>query len=308
VAVVECARKVVDESGNVICADTGRVLGAELDVGPEWNVARDREKGVDRARASVRNTYTHHAQREHVSLELIGFSRSRRLRALRACRTRRSCKERMGFTYSERVQYDHFKLLNETSYILGIPKEVQETAGMILHMYFDVKRAKPSRAPQIVAAAIKEALNLHGYSLPLTRILEALGISKSELWKGTRELSESGVLSRLWSANYALGRGRLARHIDLTKNFIVKATGDLHLPMGVALLASEIIDKIVEMGKGLEGRRPEAIAGAAVYLAARLHGYRVSQRDVARVLSVMESTIRKQFRFILSDLVIVVKV
>lgn len=305
---MECVRKVVDESGNVICADTGRVLEAELDVGPEWNIVRDREKGVDRARASVRNTYTHHAQREHVSLELVGPSRFRRLRAIRTCRSRRSCGERVGFTYSERVQYEYFRLLNGISYTLGIPREVQETAGMILHMYFDVKKAKPSWAPQIVGAAIKEALNLHGYSLPLTRILDALGISKSELWKGTRKLSESGVLSRLWGANYALGGGRLARHIDLTKNFIVKATGDLHLPMEVALLASEIIDKIVEMGKSLEGRRPEALAGAAVYLAARLHGHRVSQRDVAKVLSVMESTIRKQFRFVLSDLVIVVKV
>lgn len=305
---MECARKVVDESGNVICADTGRVLGAELDVGPEWNVVRDREKGVDRARASVRSTYTHHAQREHVSLELIGPSRSRRLRAIRTCRSRRGCRERVGFTYSERVQYDHFKLLNEISHILGLPREIQETAGMILHMYFENRRAKPSRAPQIVGAAIKEALSLHSYSLPLTRILDALGISKSDLWKGTRELSESGVLGKVWRSNYALGKGRLVRHIDLTKNFIVRAAGDLHLPVDVALLASRIIDKVVEMGKGLEGRRPEALAGAAVYLAARLLGYRISQRDVARVLSVMESTIRKQFRFILSDIVIVVKV
>jgi len=306
---VECGRKVVDEFGNVICVDTGRVIGAELDVGPEWNVARDREKGVDRTRASVRFTYTHHAQREHVSLEALGPARSRRLRMLRACRGGRRCGHKVGFTYPERVQFDHFKLLRDAAQILDLPREIQETAGMILHLYFSrTEKPRPSKAPQLVAAAVKEAMDLHGYTMPISRILDAFNITKSDLWRGTRALSEAGVLGSLWSVNYRMGRGRLSRHIEMTKNFIIKAVGDLHLPMEVAMLANDIIDKIVEMGKGLEGRRPEALAGAAVYLAARLYGYRVSQREVARVLSVMESTIRKQFRFILSDLVIIVKV
>ncbi len=304
---MSCAKKVVDEFGNVICADTGRVLGAVMDVGPEWNTARDREKGIDRARASVRSTYTHHALREQVGLEAPRSSRTRRLMLLRRCRGRR-CRGRLGLTYSERVHFEHFKLLKDVASTLNLPHEVQETAGMILHMYFESGKPKPSKARQIVGAAIKAAVQLHMYSIPQAKILEALGITKTHLWRGIRELNDSGVLGRIWSMNYVAGKGRLSTHIDMMRSFVIKATGDLKLPHEVARLALRILDKVVEMGKGVEGRRPEALAGAAVYLAARLYGYRVSQRDVARTLSVMESTIRKQFRFILSDLVIIVKV
>jgi transcription initiation factor TFIIB len=307
-----CGRRVVDEDGNIICAETGRVLGVAIDVAPEWNAARDREKGVDRVRASVRSTYTYHTGSEQVGFDLGVGSRRRRLERILRRRRGGARSARVPFSYHERLAYEHLKTLKDAVSILALPREVHETAALIIQNYINarlsrgLKGERHASVEDVVAAAINQAVILHGYSLEQAKILEALGVK--DLWRGTRELKKYGAFDDLWRKTYAQGKGRRARHIDMAKNFVTSAVGSLGLPMEVATLAMEIIDKIVEMGKSVEGRKPEALAGAAVYLAAHLLDYRVSQRDVARVLSIKESAIRKQFRFILSNLVILVKV
>ncbi len=307
-----CTRRVVDEDGNLICADTGQVLGVAIDEGPDWNALRDREKGVNRVRAGVRSTLTHHTGAEHVSLELRKGPRLRRGRIHAILRSRRAAAQRGGYTYQERLSYDFHRRLEEAVSVLGLPREIHETAALMVRWYLEARALsgrrgeRHARPEEIIAAAINQAAMLHQYSLEHSKIQQALGVPS--LWRGTRELNRYGVVERMWRRFYGQGIGKRSRHIDLTKNFITAAVGSLQLPFEVATLAMEIIDKVISMGKGVEGRKPEALAGAAVYLAAHLYNFKVPQSRIAKVLSVKESAIRKQFRFILANLVILVKV
>ncbi|MGC9071232.1 MAG: hypothetical protein ACP5HK_00830, partial [Acidilobus sp.] len=73
--------------------------------------------------------------------------------------------------------------------------------------------------------------------------------------------------------------------------------------------AVEFIRKSLEApGKTPYGKKPEALAAAAVYLVARLNGYEVSQTDVAEVVNLKESTVRKLYRFLMDGMVVVVDV
>ncbi|MCE4609078.1 MAG: hypothetical protein GSR72_01210 [Desulfurococcales archaeon] len=58
--------------------------------------------------------------------------------------------------------------------------------------------------------------------------------------------------------------------------------------------------------KPLPGKKPEAIAAAAVYLTARLMNFDVSQKEVADIVWIKESNVRKAFRFLIEDLTIMV--
>ncbi|MEB3773469.1 MAG: hypothetical protein GSR86_00905, partial [Desulfurococcales archaeon] len=64
---------------------------------------------------------------------------------------------------------------------------------------------------------------------------------------------------------------------------------------------------VVENNKSLIGKRPEIIAAASVYLVARLYGYEnVTQKVVAEIVGAKESNVRKIYRFLMDNTVVMV--
>ena len=84
---------------------------------------------------------------------------------------------------------------------------------------------------------------------------------------------------------------------------------ELELEREVYKLALEFVKASLSSGKNLYGKKPETIAAAAVYLAARLYGHEnVNQSSIARVVKIKESNVRKLYRYLMDGVVVLVAI
>ncbi|MCE4621295.1 MAG: transcription initiation factor IIB family protein [Desulfurococcales archaeon] len=296
--------------GEVVCKDTGEVLREEDIVSEaEWNILRDREKGVSRERVGGPLTYTRHDMMS-TRIKLISRPSRHRRRPVRGG-PGASRRLRVGGTFSkeERKKIKIMRKIELWSTELGLPLEAKETVGLIIQSYIgknDVRNEREMNS--IIAAAIHKAIAFHKLPIPLKTVLEHTGVNEKMLWDALRKLNESGVLNEMRKFRGAQVTP-YENLIERVKVFILNATFKLKLPHEVALLAIKIAEKFMrEYGKDLHGRRPEAVAGALLYLAARLYNYKVSQKSIADALGVVESTIRKQYKYLLNNMVLVVRI
>jgi transcription initiation factor TFIIB len=79
--------------------------------------------------------------------------------------------------------------------------------------------------------------------------------------------------------------------IDLIPRFGTR----LGLDQPTITLATEIIMKL-EGTQVVSGKHPSTIVASALYLASRLRGRKVTQREVSNAVGVLEVTIRKRYK------------
>lgn len=77
--------------------------------------------------------------------------------------------------------------------------------------------------------------------------------------------------------------------VDLVNRFGTR----LKLKQETITQAIEIIENLQKQNK-LEGKKPETIVAAAIYLSAKKNGEKITQRAVANMLGIIEVTIRKR--------------
>ena len=132
-------------------------------------------------------------------------------------------------------------------------------------------------APRVVAAvSLYITGKKHGIPLTARDIIKGLDLCKPER---TRFLRVSRGLTR-----------ELRVRIPL-EEYISKIVSELKMPEDVASTAKKIAKRAEELGL-TAGRSPLGFAAAAVYLAARSIGIKVSQREVAATAHVTEVTLR----------------
>jgi transcription initiation factor TFIIB len=308
----KCSGYYITPTGDVVCKDTGEVVyeGQFVESG-EWNVYRDSEKGINRERVGGPLTFLRH---DLVPSDIVlAEGRARKIPSLSTVREQvirsRSRKKIRRYSRDERIKISIITEARSIAERLNIPKIAEETMGMILNMALKKEIPRTERDKKaLLLAALWKAITFH--KLPISRkdlMDEVKGDSKL-LWTGLKKLSELGVLDdikKIRVDNYGPHRDLL----DRVKLFIESAATELGLPHTIAIEASRLIDILVnDYGKSLHGRQPEAVAGAVLYLVSHLYNYKIPQKKIAEVLGVVESSIRKQYKYLLEDMVFIVEV
>ncbi len=307
-----CSGYYVTPTGEVVCKDTGEVMLEETFVeSGEWSSRKDLERGIIKERTGSPITFTKHnlisadvVLREHRSKRKPPSLASAREQLLRSRRLRIH-----RYPKEERMKISIMNDAKIAAENLGLPRIVEETMGFIINMYLQKEVPRTRREKKaLILAALWKAITYHKLPISKKDIFNEVGGDSKLLWSGLKKLNELGILDRIKSVR----REEYSPHRDLLeriKIFIENASSELKLPHMIAVEASKLIDILVnDYGKSLHGRQPEAVAGAVLYLIAHLYNYKISQKKIAEVLGVVESSIRKQYRYLLEDMVFVIEI
>ncbi len=328
---------IFDNSSGVIVNNKGIVIQDRVITdSPEWrSYYSDGIKGLDRA--SMPLDYTRH---DHGINAQFGRKRGKRPKGissrilnkqLRRGLVQSKADKRLVMAHSEaHYAIRHFEQLNKTA---------EKIIFQIIKDYFYKKKkegqiVQPKEAKILVAAAVMIAVELINLPIPKNEILEyfrtRLGyrpeVSKNlehEIWVMMKKISDYGIkrnIMKVLSEDYNRRNSisRRSRQFERVKTFVRYIVSELILrekypgmTQHVASQTIKLLDAILNgpetrYMKALPGKKPEAIAAAGVYLTARLLNFEVSQKEVAEIVAIKESNVRKAFRFLIENLTILV--
>jgi transcription initiation factor TFIIB len=253
-----CGERLMEDelSGELVCPRCGVVAGALPYRGPEWRAYGDGDR-LRRERAGAPLTPLIH------DLGLSTLSPAER--GLRGWEERR-----LVMILSE---------IYRLSTSMGLPRAVAETGALLLRR-LRPRLAEYSREINMFPAALLHlAIRVHGLPIGAGDLAEASGLDPASI----RSLS-----MRLAGA---LG----VKALDSVEACIARLIGALGLPGEVEEHACRICELAIKAGLS-QGRGRRALAAAAVYIAARSLGYKVSQKRVADLAKVSLTTLRRRLR------------
>jgi len=311
--------------GIKVCSTNGMVISDSiLDDRPEWRYypSKGEKKGLERSSKPL--TFSQHDG--GVGAEL----RVRRKKFYNLSRIRQMRKRR----YKAPVQRSEIPLINTFSLMhkivaaLNLPRaqaySILEMAGTIIRKYFEERRTRGEEANKttiiskreraaVTIVALRKALSIHNLPIGENELYAAASLEvpeantpefKNYVWKITMRMNEYGIHTIPKIGRQVPG---IKARLNRIETFVVRLLAELGLPMSLRLPTMKFLEAVAKAGKSLWGRRPEAVAAAAVYLIARLNGYeRVTQKLVASVYNLSEANVRKTFRYLIEDIVIIV--
>ncbi len=277
----ECGSSRIRETpeGELICQNCGTVIEEERvqeSASPRAFTAEERER---KERTGRPVTYTEPSRgirteigRGRGSMSQVSPQKRGQYHRMRKWQRRldESRERRMKFALSE---------MSRLADVLGLPESVLEEASRLYEKALDQEIVKGRRIEAIASALIYIVARNQGIPRTMSEIAEEGGVSERELGKNYRYV---------------------ARELDLRivpvnpEDFIPRFAEQLGLPGKVQASARQIIRDASEENL-LAGRSPDSIVAAALYLAARIAGKEVSQKDVADTVGVTEVTIRKGY-------------
>ena len=317
--------------GVVVDRDTGVIMNdVVISDGPEWRSFRENGvKGL--VRSSTPLDYTRHDHGVHVE---FGFGSKRAKGSPR--RSILNYNIRSGLAQEKIVRKEIIARTcanRALKHFEGINTHTEQIVHYIIGKYFEVKKSRKENVTEreariLAAAAVITAVRLTNLPVPRNKILEyfrdmfagRLDVSKDlehEIWTMMRKLSEYGIKKGLMRIIMQEQRRRGGRYLfDRVKTFVRLIVSELEwsgkypgLDQRLANATIDLLETILYKSgvmKPLPGKKPEAIAAAAVYLTARLMNFDVSQKEVADIVWIKESNVRKAFRFLIEDLTIMV--
>jgi len=168
---------------------------------------------------------------------------------------------------------------------MNLPLEMMDKALQLIEQLLNARVLKRC-APKVVAAAtLYVACKTSGIPLTVREIVKEFKLSRSERLRFTKVY------------RYLLKEtGRLPLQV-----YIKNIVGELGLPASVERDAIKMYNE-VEKSANLGGKNPLGYVAAAIYVAARKHGFKVTQSQVAKVAHVTEVTLRARYKELLSVL------
>ena len=326
VSEVDCRPEdiIVTIEGQRVCRSNGTVISeASLDDRPEWRYypSKGEKKGLERSTRPL--TFAQHDGGVGAELRV---KRKGYKGLSRASLLRRKSRYKAPVQRNEIPLIESFTMMHRIAGSLNLPRRqsILEVAGSIVRKYFERRRREGEEANKttiirsreraaVIIVALKKALALHNLPIGENELYNAASIEIPEastqefrnyVWRIMKRMSDYGITS-VPRTSYAVPgiKARLTR----IEGFVVRLLADLGLPMNLRPPTMKFLEAVVRAGKSLYGRRPEAVAAAAVYLIARLNGYEhVTQKLVASVYNLSEANVRKTFRYLLEDIVIIV--
>ena len=294
-------RYVVDPvTGELVDPVTGEVIEDHpIDLGREWR-AFDSDEWYSRARAGGRLTAAVHDYGLHTRVgdarlaeavaKRIGVHVVARYREkVRALRSRlERLNERTRISYQEKKLVELLTYVNNYGAILSLPKDVIDEAARIARKALSVVGFKRPDFPYVAIASLLFAAKSRAIPISMNAVVRRLNLEKKRLWQVMTEIQVRGI------AKPAVVPPEL---------YIDKMVSELNLSGEVAMLARRIIH-MLRAKHAVEGKDPNALAAAAIYIASILLDSKRTQRQVAQVAGVTEVTVRNRYRDIVARLVI----
>lgn len=294
----ECQSSLIDDvqNGEIICSGCGVVVAEQMaDYGPESKSSSLEEK-MKLARATGQTTYSQHdlGITTEISLSTKDFSgKSINSEIANQMHNLRKWQQRVRVSSPrERRLANVLSKIGNTCQSLSLPKNVLETASMIYRSLDEKMDVKGKSVASISAATIYMACK----QCDVVRSLD-------EICQGLCEQKEIKVKAKLAARYYrtmVMEMGSFTAPVVTMDKYISKIANLTKTDVRVERLALEIAEK-TKNSSIADGKAPNGIAAAYLYVASVLLGQNVLQRDVSTVAGVTEVTIRNRCKEILTS-------
>ena len=293
----ECQSALIDDihNGEKICSGCGLVAMEQMsDYGPESRVTNLEEK-MKLARATGQTTYSQHdlGIRTEIAIGTKDFSGktinsevANQMYNLRKWQTRiRVASPR------ERRLVNILSKIGETCQALSLSRNVIETASMIYRNFEGQFEAKGKSVACMSAATIYMACKQCDVVRSLDEICKATGSSKDE--------KMNVKLTAKYYRMLVMELGSQTAPVVTLDKYISKIANLAKLEVRVERLAAEIAEKTQDHSLA-DGKAPNGLAAAYLYIASTLLGQSILQRDVSSIAGITEVTIRNRCKEILT--------
>ena len=293
----ECRSALVDDihSGEKICSGCGLVAMEQMpDYGTESRATNPEEK-MKLTRASGQTSYAQHdlGIRTEIALGTKDFSGrtissdvANQMYNLRKWQTR----IRVA-SPEERRLANILAKIGETCHALSLPRNVIESASMIYRNFQGQADAKGKSVACMSAATIYMACKQCDVVRSLDEICAATGSSKED--------SLNVKLTAKYYRILVMELGSKTAPVVTLEKYISKIANLAKLEVRVERLAAEIAEKTSDHSLA-DGKAPNGLAAAYLYIASTLLGQSILQRDVSSVAGITEVTIRNRCKEILT--------
>jgi transcription initiation factor TFIIB len=293
----ECQSSLIDDihNGEKICSGCGLVAMEQMsDYGPESR-ATNLEDKMKLARATGQTTYSQHdlGIRTEIALGTKDFSGktinsevANQMYNLRKWQTRiRVSSPR------ERRLANILSKIGETCQSLSLSRNVIESASMIYRNFEGQFEAKGKSVSCMSAATIYMACKQCDVVRSLDEICKATGSSKDE--------KMNVKLTAKYYRMLVMELGSNTAPVVTLDKYISKIANLTKLEVRVERLAAEIAEKTQDHSLA-DGKAPNGLAAAYLYIASTLLGQSILQRDVSSIAGITEVTIRNRCKEILT--------
>ena len=294
-----CESSLIDDTANgeIICSGCGIVVAEQMeDHGPEVKSTRLEDK-MKLARATGQTTYSQHdlGIATEISMGSKDFSgKSINSEIASQMNNIRKWQKRVRISSSrDRRLSNVLGKISEVSQNCSLPKNVVETASKIY-------RSLDSKHIQVKG---KSVLSISAAVIYLACKQCAIVRSLEEIIQATTPMKEAKAKVKLASRYYrtlVMELGTVTAPVLTMDKYISKIANMTNTDTRVERLALEIAVKTKNRSI-TDGKAPNGIAAAYLYVSSILLGQSILQRDVSSVSGVTEVTIRNRCKEILSN-------
>ena len=294
-----CESSLIDDvaNGEIICSGCGIVVAEQMeDHGPEVKSTRLEDK-MKLARATGQTTYSQHdlGIATEISMGSKDFSgKSINSEIASQMNNLRKWQKRVRVSSSrDRRLSNVLGKISEVSQNCSLPKNVVETASKIY-------RSLDSKHIQVKG---KSVLSISAAVIYLACKQCAIVRSLEEIIQATTPMKEAKAKVKLASRYYrtlVMELGTVTAPVLTMDKYISKIANMTNTDTRVERLALEIAVKTKNRSI-TDGKAPNGIAAAYLYVSSILLGQSILQRDVSSVSGVTEVTIRNRCKEILSN-------
>ena len=294
----ECQASLVDDiqNGEIICSGCGVVVADQMaDYGPESKGSSLEEK-MKLARATGQTTYAQHdlGITTEISISTKDFSgKSINSEIANQMHNLRKWQQRVRVSSPrERRLANVLTKIGEACNGLSLPKNVLETASMIYRNLDEKMDVKGKSVASISAATIYMACKQCDVVRSLDEICQGLCAQK--------EVKAKAKLAARYYRTMVMEMGTFTAPVVTMDKYISKIANLTKTDVRVERLALEIAEK-TKNNNIADGKAPNGIAAAYLYVSSVLLGQNVLQRDVSSIAGVTEVTIRNRCKEILTS-------
>jgi transcription initiation factor TFIIB len=296
----ECKTNLIEDSseGECFCPGCGYVVMDQMENhGPE-SISSDVEERMKNARTGSPMSYSMHdlGLRTEIAYSFKDFSGKQIDSAVaeQMQNVRRWHSRIRVASPKERRLSNVLSKINETCSAMNLPKLIVETASMIYRNYENQNIAKGKSVACMASAAIYMACKQCSVVRNLEEIVAATGAPNID--NATLKLASKYYRMLVMDSG---GNNSVTPALTIDR-YIAKLANMAKIDVKVEKLAIEIAHK-TEDHVLADGKAPNGLAAAYIYIASILLGVNVLQRDVSGLSNVTEVTIRNRCKDILTN-------
>jgi len=311
----ECGSSIIEDqsSGECFCSSCGYVAMEHIPTLLPESIAREPEERLKSSRSGGHTSYAYHdlgisTEISYVNKDFTGKSISSSMIDQIASIRRWHTRLRVSSGRDRRLRNILIKI-NEICSILSLPSIVCETASILYRNFENKSKAKGRSIACMAAASVYLACKRCSIVRSMDEIVEAANCmqSKKLVYRYYRMLA-------IEQDTYSIGiyaekeadkkQEKHEQYVQLTLDrYISKLSNLSKVDTRVEKLAIDIARKVEceDHNAMIDGKAPNGLAAAYIYIAAMLLGIKMLQHDISNISKVTEVTIRNRCREILNN-------